>query len=111
MLEVSKRGPVLKDRLVGVAEKYKGLFNREPLRADDGVKNFRDTLRPQFVKGGQSVFLFRFYLFIRTKRGNTEMADWVGKFSSLLKRLKDSWMDLLPLSAMTQETTRESVPG
>ena len=36
------------------------------------------------------------------------MVDWVGKFSSLLKRLKDSWMNLLPLSAMTQEQ-RESL--
>ena len=58
VLEVSKRGLAQKNRLVGVAEKYKGLFNREPLRADDGVKNFRDTLRPQFVKGAQSVFLW-----------------------------------------------------
>ena len=30
------------------------------------------------------------------------MVDWIGKFSLLLKRLQDSWMDLLPLSAMTQ---------
>ena len=53
-------------------------------------------------------FSLNFTSFIRTKRGNTEMVDLVGKFSSLLKRLKDSWMDLLPLSAMTQEQ-RESL--
>ena len=41
------------------------------------------------------------------KRGNIEMVDWIGQVSLLLKRLKDSWMDLLPLSAMTQEK-RES---
>ena len=67
MLEAGKRGPALKHRLVGVAEKYKGLFNREPLRADDGVKYFRDTLRPQFVKGAQSVFLFKFYFIYSNK--------------------------------------------
>ena len=57
MLEVSKRGLAQKNRLVGVAEMSKGLFDREPLRADDGVKYFRDTLRPQCVMGAQSVFL------------------------------------------------------
>ena len=35
------------------------------------------------------------------------MVDWIGKFSLLLKRLNDSWMDLLPLSAMNQQQ-RES---
>ena len=35
------------------------------------------------------------------------MVDWIGKFSLRLKRLKDSWMDLLPLSAMRQQR-RES---
>ena len=39
------------------------------------------------------------------------MVDWVGKFSSLLKRLKDSWMDLLPLSAMTQEQRESQYPA
>ena len=68
MLEAGKRGPALKHRLVGVAEKYKGLFNREPLRADYGAKYFRDTLRPQFVKGAQSVFFWGgFFLFIRAR--------------------------------------------
>ena len=35
------------------------------------------------------------------------MVDWIGKFSLLLKRLNDSWMDLLPFSAMNQQQ-RES---
>ena len=39
-----KRGPTLKNRLVGDAEMHKGLLNRESLRAEDGVKYFRDTL-------------------------------------------------------------------
>ena len=107
MLEESKRGPALKNRLVGDAEMYKGLLNRESLMAEDGVKYFRDTLRPHLIKGAESVFLWRFYLFIRARRGNTEMVDWIGKFSLLLKRLKDAWMDMSPLSAMSRER-RES---
>ena len=41
VLEAGKRGPALKNSLVGDAEMHKGLFDREPLRAEDGVKYFR----------------------------------------------------------------------
>ena len=46
VLEAGKRGPALKNTLVGDAEMHKGLLNRESLRAQDGVKYFRDTLSP-----------------------------------------------------------------
>ena len=49
VLEAGKRGPALKNRLIGVAEKYKGLLNRESVKADHGVKYFRDSVRPHFV--------------------------------------------------------------
>ena len=41
VLERTKRGPALKNRLVGDAEMHKGLLKRESLRAPDGVKYFR----------------------------------------------------------------------
>ena len=31
------------------------------------------------------------------------MVKWIGKFTLLLKRLRDAWMDMLPVSAMSQE--------
>ena len=37
VLEAGKRGPALKNRLVGDREIHEGLLNRETLRADDGV--------------------------------------------------------------------------
>ena len=49
------------------------------------------------------VFFWRFIFFRRARRGNIEMVKWVGKFSLLLKRLRDAWMDMLPLSVMSQE--------
>ena len=82
---------------------YKGLLERECLRAADGVKYFRDTLRPHFIKGAQSVFLWRFYQFTRARRGHVEMIKWTGKISLLLKRLQDSWMDMVPMSALSEE--------
>ena len=48
--EELKRVPTLKNRLVGDAEMYKGLLDREHLRAADGVKYFRDTLDPHFIR-------------------------------------------------------------
>ena len=86
---------------------HKGLLNRESVRAGDGVKYFRDTLRPHFIRGAEGVFRWRLCLFTRTRRGNIEIDKWIGKFSLLLKRLKDAWMDVSPLSAMSQER-RES---
>ena len=83
VLEAEKRGPTLKNRLVGDAEMYKGLLDREHLRTADGVKYFKDTLRHHFIKGAQSVFLWRFYQFTRATRGNIE----IGKFSSECHRL------------------------
>ena len=56
MLEPGKRRPALKNRLVGDAAMHKGLFDRESPRAADGVKYFRDTLRPQFHQKGSECF-------------------------------------------------------
>ena len=103
VLQAREQRPALKNRLVGDAEMHKGLLNREFLRAEDGVKYFRDTLRPHFIKGAQSVFFWRFYQFIRARRRDIEMVKWIGKFSLLLKRLRDAWMDMLPMSDMSEE--------
>ena len=99
VLDASKQGPALKNRLHGNAEQYKPLLNRDTLKADDGVKYFRDMLRPHFVKGAHSIF---FWIF-RARRINIEIVDWMGRFDLLLRRLKDSWMDMLPLSSMTEQ--------
>ena len=56
VVEAGKRGPALKNRLVGDAEMHKGLRNRESLRAEDGVKYFRDTLRPPFHQRSSECF-------------------------------------------------------
>ena len=29
------------------------------------------------------------------------MVNWIGKIALLLKRLKDSWIDMLPMSALS----------
>ena len=107
VLEAGKRGPALKNRLLGDAEMHKGLLNRESLRAADGVKYFKDTLRPHCIKGAQSVFLWRFHQINRSRRGSVEMVKWIGKFTLLLERLRDAWLDMLPRSAMS-ETQRQN---
>ena len=46
------------------------------------------------------------YQFIRARRGDIEIVKWIGKFSLLLKRLRGAWMDMLPMSAMSEERRR-----
>ena len=87
VLGAGNRGPALKNRLVGDAEMYKRLLDRQSLRAANGVKYFRDTLRLHFIKRAQSVFLWKCYQFTRARRGNIEMVKWIGKFTLLLKRI------------------------
>ena len=103
VLEAGKRGPALKNRLVGDAAMHKGLLDRESLIAEDGAKYVKDTLRLHFVKGAQSIFFWRFYRFSSARRENIEMVKWIGKFALLLKRLRDAWVDMLPVSVMSQE--------
>ena len=31
------------------------------------------------------------------------MVKWIGKFSMVLKFVKDSWMDMLPMSTVSEE--------
>ena len=103
IVEELKRGPALKNRLVGDAELYKGLLDRKHLQTADGVKYFRNTLRAHFKKGAQNVFLWRFYQFNRARRGSSEMVKWIGRFSLSLQRLRDAWMDNLPMSSKSEE--------
>ena len=94
-LEPEKRGPALRNRLEGEAAIYKSLLDRERLRnAEDGVNYFKRELRPHFVKGNQSVFLWRFFQLFRASRGQQEFLRWIGRYQVLIKRLMDAWMDL-----------------
>ena len=56
VLDTSKQGPALQNKLHGNTEKYKGILNRDALKAEDGVKYFRDKLRPHFVKRSPQCF-------------------------------------------------------
>ena len=69
-----KVGPSLKNRLTGDAAVYKPLLDRDRLRDPaNGLRYFKDTLRPHFVKGNQSVFLWRFFQFLRCYRGQSDL--------------------------------------
>ena len=95
-LQDDKHGPALKNRLVGEAAVYKSLLDRDILKTNLGVQHFKAILRPNFVKGAQSVFLWRFFQLIRSHRGPMEFVKWIGKFTVMQKRVLDAWMDLQP---------------
>ena len=50
-VEAQKQGPALKFRLQGEAAVYKSLLDRNRLKTADGVRYFKDFLRPNCVKG------------------------------------------------------------
>ena len=95
-LDEDKHGPALKNRLVGEAAVYKTLLDRNILKTQDGVNHFKSILRPNFVKGAQSVFLWRFFQLMRSHRGQMDFVKWIGKFTVMQKRVLESWMDLIP---------------
>ena len=97
-LEAEKWGPALRNRLEGEASVYKRLLDREQLREPNGrgVEYFKRTLRPHFVKGAQTVFLYRFMRFMKNNRGNAELMKWMTRFQIDGRRLEESWLDLCP---------------
>ena len=96
-LEPEKRGPALRSRLEGEASQYKRLLNRELLRdPNDGANYFKRFLRPHFIKGAQTVFLYRFMQFMKHNRGTLDLQKWMTRFQLTGNRLIESWMDLLP---------------
>ena len=97
-LESEKWGPALRNRLEGEAAVYKRLLDRDELRQPHGrgVDYFKRMLRPHFVKGAQTVFLYRFMRFMKNNRGNGDLMKWMTRFQIDGRRLEESWMDLLP---------------
>ena len=97
-LEAEKWGPALRNRLEGEASVFKRLLDREELRQPNGrgVEYFKRTLRPHFVKGAQTVFLYRFMRFMKNNRGNGDLMKWMTRFQIDGRRLEESWMDLCP---------------
>ena len=96
-LPPEKWGPSLKNRLYGDAAIYKPLLDRGYLvDQESGVTYFKNAMRPHFVKNNQSVFLWRFYQFLRCYRGQMDMLRWIGRLCVIKKRVQDAWMDLMP---------------
>ena len=94
-LTPERLGPSLKNALVGAAEFYKNMLNNADLRhPENGVRHFKDTLRPYCVKGVNHVFLWRFLQLFRCYRGNQEFVLWIGRFEVTSRRVLTAWMDL-----------------
>ena len=99
-LEGPKRGPAMRNRLIDDALPFRVLLDKDELKnANDvepnlGVNYLLKFLRPHFVKGGQSVFLWRFFQLFKSSRGQQDLQKWLTRMTVMQKRLTDSWMDL-----------------
>ena len=83
-LESEKWGPAFRNRLEGEASVFKR------------VEYIKRTLRPRFVKGAQTVFLYRSMRFMRNNRGNGDLMKWMTRFQIDGRRFEEAWMDLCP---------------
>lgn len=95
-----RRGPMLKSRLCGLAEKYKTFLDRTALcDPDTGVTYFKDQLRQHFIKGTDHTYLWRFLSFMQKsyRRPSTELIEWIVRFETALRKLIEAWMDVMPL--------------
>ena len=68
-------------RLLGRAELFKERLDRDRLKdPETGVEHLVSTLKPYFIKDGQSVFLYRFFQMFRCNRGQTDFQRWMVKY-------------------------------
>ena len=104
-LEAEKPGPALRNRLEGDAAQYKRLLDRNLLRdATEGVDYCKRFLRPHFIKGAQTVFMYGFMQFMKQNRGTMDLQRWMTRFHLLANRFIESWMDLQPDLTMNDQT-------
>ena len=67
-----------RDRLEGEATK---ILDRDQLKSkEDGVAYFKRMLRPLFVKGSVTIFLYRFQQFMNLRRGSSDFMKWMSRF-------------------------------
>ena len=85
-LEAKKGGRTLRNRLGRDAVHYKRFLDREMLRdPNEGVNYFKRFLRPHFIKGAQTVALYRFMQFMKHNRGSMDLAMMDDQISTYCK--------------------------
>ena len=99
-LDVDKRGPAVKQAITGgVIHLKKLLSDRVRLNSTDWHDYVLETLRPQFIKSKDAVWLWRFMRIFRLSRANTDITVWPAIFRIHWDRLVHSWDDIVPLLA------------
>ena len=78
-LEAGKRGPALKNRLVGDGSNEQRTSRPRISQSRRWSQVFQGYLRHHFIKGAQSVSSWKFFQFIRSQSDNAEMVKWIGK--------------------------------
>ena len=61
-----------------------------------GVRNLLESMKQHMIKDAESVYLWRLGQFHQCKRRNHSFYEWMLKWKLAVKKLSDSWMDVLP---------------
>ena len=99
VFEAEERGPALKNRFVG---EYKGLLDREPLNAADGGQPLQRYVEASLHQRSSECVLLEM-LSVHPSKKRKRRDGQVDGQNFILKTLKDSWMDTLPMSALSEE--------
>ena len=94
-VEAKRRGPAIAARSSGRAELFIERLDRERLKDPvTGVEYLLSTLRPYFVKDGQSVFHYKFFQMLRCNRGQTDFQRWMVRYEIARQKAVDAWLDI-----------------
>ena len=103
-LEAKRHGPAITARLSGRAELFKERLARERLKnLETGVEYLLSTLRPYFVKEGQSVFLYNLFQVLRCNRGQSDFQRWMVRYEVAGHKAVDAWLDITTPSQILPE--------
>ena len=94
-VKAKRRGPAIAAHLSGRAEFFKERLDRERFKdPETGVEYLLSTLRPYFVKDGQSVFLYRFFQMLRCNCGQIDFQRWMVRYEIARQKAIENWLDI-----------------
>ena len=97
-VEAKRRGPAIATGLSGRAKLFKERLNRARLKdPETGVEYLLSTLRPYFVKDGQSVFLYSFFRCSVANMARLIFQHWMVRCEIARPKAVDAWLDITTL--------------
>lgn len=86
----------LKSRLRGAAAMHGKLLDNSQLNTPEGFTYFKEFMRPRFVKGSHTPYMYRLPAFLNLGCQGHDLHSFTTKFKFLLIRLGHAWIGTFP---------------